>query len=89
MYLKSTFQHNPALSNIAAYYRIVESYRNEYDRVCHRSLLNIGFCPDATLEQKVSVMELLNAKYENELLLFEEHGTQVIDWVKLFLESDD
>lgn len=84
MYLKSTFRHNPDVNSIAAYYRIVESYRNESDRVCHRTLLNIGFWPEATLNQKVSVMELLNAKYENELLLFEECDAQVIEWVNLF-----
>ena len=84
MYLKSTFRYNPDVNNIAAYYRIVESYRNEHDRVCHKTLLNIGFWPDATLEQKVSVIELLNAKYENELLLFDERDAQVIEWVKLF-----
>jgi hypothetical protein len=63
MYLKSTFRHNPEIRNIAAYYRLIESYRNETDRVCHRTLLNIGFWPEATIAQKVKVIELLNSPY--------------------------
>ena len=43
MYFRSSIRHNPATGQIASYYRLVESYRNETDRVCHRTLLNIGF----------------------------------------------
>lgn len=84
MYLKSTFRHNPEIQNIAAYYRLVESYRNETDRVCHRTLLNIGFWPEATTAQKIKVIELLNSKYKNELALFEEQDMQVLEWVNHF-----
>ena len=84
MYLKSSFRHNPGIQNIAAYYRLVESYRNETDRVCHRTLLNIGFWPEATIAQKVKVIELLNSKYKNELALFEEQDSQVLEWVNHF-----
>ena len=53
MYFKSSIRHNPATGQIASYYRLVESYRNETDRVCHRTLLNLGF-----LEGTVSIDEL-------------------------------
>jgi hypothetical protein len=43
MYFKSSIRPNPATGQIASYYRLVESYRNETDRVCHRTLLNVGF----------------------------------------------
>ena len=43
MYFRSTIRHNPATNPIDSYYRLVESYRNETDRVCHRTLLNVGF----------------------------------------------
>ena len=56
MYLKVSFRHNSIINDIAAYYRLVESYRNEYDRVCHKTLLNIGFWIDATKEQKEKVV---------------------------------
>lgn len=84
MYLKASFRHNPSIKDIAAYYRLVESYRNEYDRVCHKTLLNIGFWPDATRIQKDKVVGYLNTRYKNELALFEEADTQVIQWANRF-----
>jgi transposase len=84
MYLKSSFRHNPTLQDIAAYYRLVESYRNETDRVCHRTLLNIGFWPDASTAQKVKVIDLLNSRYKNEQALFEERDQAVLEWVNRF-----
>jgi len=43
MYFRSSIRRNPASGQIDSYYRLVESYRNETDRVCHRTLLNVGF----------------------------------------------
>jgi hypothetical protein len=84
MYLKTSFRHNPDIKGIAAYYRLVESYRNESDRVCHKTLLNIGFWPDAVREQKDKVVTHLNERYKNELALFEEPDEQVVEWVNQF-----
>lgn len=84
MYLKSTFRHNSQIQNIAAYYRLVESYRNETDRVCHRTLLNIGFWPEASTAQKIKVIDHLNSRYKNELALFEEPDGRVLEWVNHF-----
>ena len=84
MYLKASFRHNADIKDIVVYYRLVESYRNESDRVCHKTLLNIGFWPDATREQKNKVVHLLNERYKNELTLFEEADEQVAEWVNRF-----
>jgi len=84
MYLKASFRHNPDIKDIAAYYRLVESYRNEFDRVCHKTLLNIGFWADATREQKDKVVDHLNERYKNELTLFEETDLHVVEWVNRF-----
>ena len=84
MYLKASFRHNPSISDIAPYYRLVESYRNESDRVCHKTLLNIGFWADATKEQKDKVVAHLNERYKNELALFDELDEQVMQWVNRF-----
>lgn len=73
--------------DIAAYYRLVESYRNEHDNVCHKTLLNIGFWPDATPEQKNKVVIHLNDRYKNELTLFEETDTKVVEWVNRFWDE--
>ena len=84
MYLKASFRHNPTINDIAAYYRLVESYRNEYDRVCHKTLLNIGFWTDATREQKDQVVSHLNERYKNELTLFQQADSQVMEWTDRF-----
>jgi hypothetical protein len=84
MYLKVSFRHNPELKDIAPYYRLVESYRNEYDRVCHKTLLNIGFWPEATQEQMNQVVICLNERYKNELALFEQTDEKVLFWVNNF-----
>jgi hypothetical protein len=63
---------------------LVESFRNEAGRVCHKTLLNIGFWADATRGQKDSVVNCLNERYKNELALFNEADEQVVDWVNQF-----
>lgn len=73
--------HNPDIKNIAPYYRLVESYCNENDRVWHITLLNIGFWPDASRAQKDKVVDHLNARYKNELALFKEPDQHVLKWV--------
>lgn len=87
MYLKASFRHNPAINNIAAYYRLVESYRNQDDRVCHKTLLNIGFLPAATPEQKTKIVQHLNDRYKDQYALFEEPDEQVGQWVNEFWEQ--
>lgn len=46
MYFKFSLRHNPSKGKSDAYYRLIESYRNETGRVCHRTLLNVGFLDD-------------------------------------------
>jgi Transposase DDE domain len=84
MYLKASFRYNHDLKDIAPYYRLVESYRNENDHVCHKTLLNIGFWIDGTREQKEKVVDCLNERYKNELSLFEETDDQVSAWANQF-----
>jgi hypothetical protein len=42
MYFKISMRTNPATGVYCGYYRLVESYRNHCDRVCHRTILNAG-----------------------------------------------
>jgi transposase/predicted Fe-S protein YdhL (DUF1289 family) len=84
MYLKVSYRHNPQIKNIAAYFRIVESYRNECDRICHRTLLNIGFWAEASDEQQQKVIRLLNDRYHNAKSIFEEQDPQVLAWADDF-----
>ena len=50
----------------------------------HKTLLNIGFWPDANPVQKNKVVDYLNSRYKNELILFEEADTKVVEWVNRF-----
>ena len=84
MYLQASYRRNPNIKDIATYYRPVESYCNEFDRVFHKTLLNIGFWEDATQVQKDKVVDHLNERYKNELGLFEETDKQVVEWVNRF-----
>lgn len=43
MYFKVSGRHNPHTGKSDWYYRLVESYRNSDGRVCHRTMLNVGF----------------------------------------------
>jgi len=62
MYFKSSIRHNPATGEIDSYYRLVESYRNETDRVCHRTLLNAGFLKNSINNQ---VRRILCKRYQD------------------------
>ena len=43
LYFKSVIRNNPTTGDISGYYRLVERYRNVEGRVCHRTMLNVGF----------------------------------------------
>jgi transposase len=71
MYFKFGLRYNREKQQSDAYYRLVESYRNVEGRVCHRTLLNIGFIEDEyTPEQLNLTARLLTARYEQKLALF-------------------
>lgn len=53
MYFKISMRPNPAIGFISGYYRLVESYRNSNDRVCHRTILNVGFLDGVSTEKGV------------------------------------
>src|SRR5690606_5019327 len=77
MYFKSTIRNNSASRHYEGYYRLVESYRNENDRICHRTLLNVGFLPGVTPEQLNTIQSSLTDRLKNQLSLFEHSGPAV------------
>lgn len=85
MYFKSTCRRNPETQKLDGYYRIVESYRNNTGRVCHRTILNIGF-----LEDDLSAIQLnliaryLTDLYEQKASIFAETDPLVSKWVGEF-----
>jgi hypothetical protein len=87
MYFRSSIRYNPATDNIDSYYRLIESYRNEKDRVCHRTLLNVGFLSGVINADELNqVRRMICKRYQDikggeELFDIQEHNPQkVIDW---------
>lgn len=72
MYFKSSIRKNPETGNLDGYYRLVESYRNAYGRVCHRTMLNVGFLPELSAEQLNKVRRELMKRLGEQKSLFEE-----------------
>lgn len=78
MYFKFSLRYNAAKQQSDAYYRLVESYRNAEGRVCHRTILNIGFIVDAfTPEQLNLTARLLTDRYELKQSLFKTTDSAV------------
>jgi hypothetical protein len=70
MYFKSSLRHNPITHEHEAYYRLVESYRNLDNRVCHRTLINVGFLPNVAPENFKPICDILNNRSLGKVSLF-------------------
>ena len=77
MYFRSSCRFNPATQTSEGYYRIIESYRNEYGRVCHRTLYNAGFITYDT-EKLITIQRILNNKLNRTEPLFEETDKEAV-----------
>jgi len=66
MYFKSSGRHNPHTGKSDWYYRLVESYRNSDGRVCHRTMLNLGFLEGEglTIGQMNMIQKILTQRVE-------------------------
>jgi transposase len=49
----------------SGYYRLVESYRNENGRVCHRTMLNAGYLDQLNTDQLNLIQKIITAKVTN------------------------
>ena len=56
---------NPTTGRYSGYYRLVESYRNHCDRVCHRTILNAGYLDELNTDQLNLIQKILTAKVNN------------------------
>jgi hypothetical protein len=65
MYFKVSMRTNPATGIYSGYYRLVESYRNQSDRVYHRTILNAGYLDELTIDQRNLIQKILTAKISN------------------------
>jgi len=82
MYFKFSLRYNKDKQQSDAYYRLVESYRNVEGRVCHRTILNIGFIEDDySPEQLNQTARILTDRYEQKQSLFEPTDAAVVELV--------
>jgi len=65
MYFKVSMRTNPETGIYSGYYRLVESYRNTDNRVCHRTILNAGYLDDLTTDQMNLIQKILTLKASN------------------------
>ena len=99
MYFRFSLRHNPAKGKSDAYYRLIESYRNETDRVCHRTLLNVGFLDDlVNIDQLNQIRRILCNRREEaagnvHLFEIENDNSEIVNdladsfWDRLVLEN--
>ena len=71
MYFRSSLRNNPATQKSEGYWRLVESYRNIYGQICHRTLYTVGFIGFET-DKLVTIQRILNDRLERKDSLFEE-----------------
>jgi transposase len=80
MYFKFSLRYNKDKQQSDAYYRLVESYRNAEGRVCHRTILNIGFIDDDYSPGQLNqTARILTNRYEQKQPLFEPTDVAVIE----------
>lgn len=64
MYFRSSMRRNPKTGELSGYYRLIESYRNQHDRICHRQMLAAGFLDELSADQLNQIQKGLNMRVE-------------------------
>jgi hypothetical protein len=85
VYFKFSLRKHPQTEKLSGYYRLVESYRNGDNRICHRTNLNVGFMEDVSSEQLNKIQKHLTQRYERKQSLFEQEHDD--DLVKKYVEE--
>ena len=65
MYFKVSMRTNPETKIYSGYYRLVESYRTNEDRVYHRTILNAGYLDELDTDQLNVIQKILTAKVKH------------------------
>jgi transposase len=82
MYFKLSGRTNPSTNKYDSYYRLVESYRNEVGRVCHRTILNVGFLDEELTPEELNVIaRTLTDMYQKKQTLFPQTDPKITKWV--------
>lgn len=86
MYFKSVIRKNPHTDVHSGYYRLVESYRNNNDRICHRTILNVGFLDGVPGEKLNVIQKILTEKIKNSGNILFEHPEYKDSEIKHYVE---
>jgi tRNA U34 5-carboxymethylaminomethyl modifying enzyme MnmG/GidA len=79
MYFKFSLRKHPQPEKLSGYYRLVESYRNADHRVCHRTILNVGFMEDLTADQLNKIQKQLTERYGHLQSVFQEQDKPTVN----------
>jgi len=61
----------------------VESYRNCDGRVCHKTIIQVGFMPDVAPEQMNIIQKQLTLRAEGKIYLFEESDRTSMKYINV------
>ena len=86
MYFKSFLRNNPKTNYPDLYWRIVESHRNEYGRIYHTTLLNIGFI-EFEVEKLNIIKNILNNRLNRTESIFEETDFEALELADYYWEK--
>ena len=79
MYFRASMRHNPKTGELSGYYRLVERYRNTENRICHRTMLTVGFLDEVNAAQLNKIQKGLNLRVEGlDNTLFPEEPDPVV-----------
>jgi len=78
MYFKFSLRKHPQSEKLSGYYRLVESYRNAENRVCHRTILNVGFMENVTAGQLNKIQKQLTQRYEHKQDIFQGEEDPIV-----------
>jgi hypothetical protein len=89
MYFRSSIRRNPITGELSGYYRLVESYRNGFGKVCHRTILTVGFIDDLNSDQLVLVQKGLNDHMDgnNNRLFLQNEDILVNNYIDKFFKQ--
>ena len=87
MYFKMSLRKNPETQELSGYYRLVESYRNAENRVCHRTILNVGFIDHLPAEHLNKIQKHLTQRAEGKISLFEEQDIEVLKYTEVLWDK--
>lgn len=82
MYFKMSLRKNPETQELSGYYRLVESYRNAENRICHRTILNVGFIDHILPDQLNNIQRHLTHRAEGKISMFEEQDIEVLKYTE-------